>query len=175
RVQASPFTIRSADGATIMLSGGYYPIAYDPLRSDIAQSHDAAATAKEMLQPAYVRATTRRGHTKARVDEVQRPIDLSLSPLFKHLTQVTHDLTHHEWLIDATRLLKDERVAGAIRDHYGAETLKAMRDTVRDVAAGDVADAGAPERIAARMRINTTAAVMGWSMTTSLLQPFGLA
>lgn len=175
RVQPAPFAIRSADGVEMQLSGGYYPISFDVLRDDVAQSHDQAAAAKEMLQAAYTRSTTRRGHTKKRVEKVQRAMDLSMQPLFKHLTQVTHDLTHHEWLIDATRLLRDERVASAIREHYGAEVLKAMRDTVRDVAVGDVASAGAAEHMVARLRRNTTAAVLGWSMTTSLLQPFGLA
>lgn len=175
RVQPAPFAIRSADGVEMQLSGGYYPISFDTLRDDVAQSHDQAAAAKEMLQAAYTRSTTRRGHTKKRVEKVQRAMDLSMQPLFKHLTQVTHDLTHHEWLIDATRLLRDERVASAIREHYGAEVLKAMRDTVRDVAVGDVPSAGAAEHMVARLRRNTTAAVLGWSMTTSLLQPFGLA
>lgn len=175
RVQALPFTVTSSDGVVLQLSGGYYPIAYDPVRSDVQQSHDAATAAKEMLAAAYTRATTRRGHTKARVGEVKRPIDLSLSPVFRHLTQVTHDLSHHEWLIDAERLLRDGRIADAIREHYSPEVLKSLRATVRDVAAGDVAGAGTPDRIVARMRASTTAAVMGWSMTTSLLQPFGLA
>lgn len=175
RVQPAPFAIRSADGVEMQLSGGYYPISFDVLRDDVAQSHDQAAAAKEMLQAAYTRSTTRRGHTKKRVEKVQRAMDLSMQPLFKHLTQVTHDLTHHEWLIDATRLLRDERISSAIREHYGAEVLKAMRDTVRDVAVGDVPSAGAAEHMVARLRRNTTAAVLGWSMTTSLLQPFGLA
>ncbi|MCL4183086.1 MAG: hypothetical protein KJ011_06530 [Burkholderiaceae bacterium] len=175
KVIASPFTIKSADGIDMQMAGGYYPIAYSPLESDIAQSHDAGAVAKEMLQGAYTRSTTRRGHTKARVEKVVRPVELSLSPLFKHLTQVTHDLSHHEWLIDATRLLRDERVATAIREHYSPEVLKALRATVHDVAVGDIPSAGSTERITARLRRNTTAAVIGWSMTTSLLQPFGLA
>lgn len=175
RVQATPFAIKSADGVEMQLSGGYYPIAFDPLRSDQAQSHAAGADAKEMMQAAYTRSTTRRGHTKARAEKVAIAVEHSLQPIFRHLTQVTHDLTHHEWLIDATRLLRDERVAGAIREHYGPEVLKSMRDTVRDVAVGDTADINAADRVIARMRRNTTAAVMGWSMTTSLLQPFGLA
>jgi hypothetical protein len=124
--------------------GGYYPIKYDPLRSSRAEADTqprcsarwsaastcarrrAAVTSKSASSPPAARCAT----TSAS------------SP--QHVDQVIHDLAWHEWLIDANRLLRSGAIDGAIRDHYGPEKLRAMKDTLRDIAVGDIGAQTAP-------------------------------
>lgn len=175
KVEAVPFDVVASDGTTVHMRGGYYPIVYDNDRSNAAAKRDALQIAKDMLRGAIGAATTRRGHTKARVEEVKaQPLRLSLNVITQHVEQVVHDLAWHEWLIDANKILADKRIAAAIREHYGPEILKTMKANVDGIATGDVANQTALDQILLGLRSNVSRAVMGFSLTTGLLQPFGV-
>jgi hypothetical protein len=188
KVEAEPFTIRVAipgqvvDGKTtilryedVQMRGGYYPIKYDPDRSVRAERNEAKENALQILRGAIGRATTRRGHTKARVEEVKgRPVMKDLGVITQHVNQVVHDLAWHEWFIDANRLMNDPRILGAIREHYGPEVHRALQDSAEAIAVGDSIHQGQIDKLLLRMRANVTRSIMGASLTTALLQPFGL-
>lgn len=134
-----------------------------------------AELVKQSMQGLYTRATTRRGHTKARVEEVTgRPVRKDLGVIFEHVTQVTHDLAWHEYLIDANRLLRHKGVDAAIRNHHGPEVLRQMRNTLEALAVGDVPAQNAFERFTNHIRTGATIAGLGWNLMTAALQPFGL-
>ncbi|MGE0745240.1 MAG: hypothetical protein AB7K86_08335 [Rhodospirillales bacterium] len=174
KVEADAFTVTLADGSTMNLRGGYYPAAASTELSTRASGHDQAEAAQQMMRGAYVASTTRRGHLKERTGS-KAPLELSLDPLFRHVNNVTHDLAFHEWLIDANRVLRDPAFDRAVRDHYPAETLKVLHDAVNDIAAGDTATMTSVEKVLMLARRNVSAATMGWSLTTALMQPFGLS
>lgn len=174
KVEAEPFALNLADGTTVQMRGGYYPIKYDTERSTRAESQEKAEVAKDMMRGAFTRATTRRGHTKARTEEVNRPIRKDLDVITEHVTQVVHDLAWHEWIIDANRLLSDKRIEGAIRAHYGPDALRTMKDDVAGIATADVVAKTAVDKGLLFMRSQVSRATMGLSFTTALLQPFGL-
>lgn len=174
KVEAAPFNVLLPDGTEVAMRGGYYPLKYDTDRSDRADQHEAAQVAKEMMQGVFSKATTRRGHTKERLKEVKRAVRKDLNVITQHVTQVVHDLAYHEWLIDTNKLLADERVVSAIRDHYGPKVLKTMRDDVLGIATADVVPMDNVDKALLMLRGNVTRATMGASLTTAFLQPFGL-
>ena len=174
KVEAMPFTRTLADGSTIALTGGYYPIKYDQSKDDKAAAHDQSAIAKEVMRGAFTAQTTRKGHTEARVEEVKRPVRLSLDVITEHVAQVTHDLAWHEWLIDATRILRAKKISSAIRDHYGDAVLKTMRDSLTGIAVGDLANQTAADTALMYLLANVQRSTIGFSLTTAFLQPFGL-
>lgn len=174
KVEALPFTATASDGSQIEMKGGYYPIKYDPNRSTRAEADNIADIVKQSIQGAYTRATTRRGHTKARVENVGRPVRKDFSVIFDHVTQVIHDLSWHEYLIDANRLLRAGGIDGAIRDYYGPEVLRTMRKALEDMAAGEIPAQNVFERSINHLRTGATVAGLGWNLTTALLQPLGL-
>jgi hypothetical protein len=174
KVQASAFTVTLADGTEMQMRGGYYPIKYDPDRSSKAEADTAAELTKQMMMGQYTRATTRRGHTKGRADTVNRAVRKDIGVIFQHVDQVIHDLAWHEWLIDATRILRAGPIDAAIRETAGPEVLREMKKTIEDIAAGDVPAQSEFESAVNHLRVGTTIAGMGWNLMTSLMQPLGL-
>lgn len=175
RVEPSPVIVRSADGQNVELRGGYYPIKYDTRQSSIDRSHELAEMVKMALQGAYTRATTRRGHTKQRAEQVGRPLRRDIRVLFDHITDVTHDLAWHEWLIDANRLLGDRKLDGAIREAVGPEALQAMKEAVQDIALGPAPARNAFERSINWVRTGASIAGLGFNLVSGMLQPFGIS
>lgn len=156
------------------LRGGYFPIKYNPDRSSQAEADDLAEALRQTMQGLYTRASTRRGHTKARVESTGRPLRYDLGVVFEHVNQVIHDLAWHEYLIDANRLLRAGAVDSAVRSHYGPEVLKAIKQGVNDIATGDIAPQAITDKMLAHVRQGSTIVGLGWNLTTSLLQPLGL-
>lgn len=174
KVDAAPFEITASDGTIVQMAGGYYPIKYDPDRSSKAEADTEAEVTKQMMMGQYTRATTRRGHTKARADTVNRAIRKDISVMFEHINQVIHDLSWHEWLIDATRLLRAEPIDAAIRETAGPVVLRELKKAVTDIAAGEVPAQNEVERSLNYLRNGVTVVGMGWNLMTSLMQPLGL-
>lgn len=170
RVEAAPFITNTGR----QLTGGYFPIKYDPTRSTQSASQTTAETIRQELNGAFRRSTTRRGHTKARTDTVRRPMRKDFDVIFQHVDQVIHDLSWHEWLIDANRLLRADKIDKAIRDGYGAAKLNDLLSAVADIAEGTKPAQDALERFVNRTRAGVTMAFLGWSIQTSLMQPLGL-
>jgi hypothetical protein len=171
RVVAVPYT--TASGRVV--TGGYMPLKYDDRLSAGAIRNldlDAANIAK---QAAFTQATTRRGHTKARVATVKMKVRLDFGVLFEHVGEVIHDLTHHEALVDVGRILGHKEVAAAILETHGDVVYKKMRATLRDVAFGDIPARNGFEQAINHVRIGATIAGLGWNVTTAFLQPLGLA
>jgi hypothetical protein len=175
KVEAEPFQVRSADGQLVDMRGGYYPIKYDTERSSRAEADDLAESVRATMQGLYTRATTRRGHTKARVEKVERPVTKDLGVPFQHVNQVIHDLAFHEYLIDANRLIAAPAIDSAIREHYGVEVLRTIKRTLKDIAEGEAGAENGFEKAVNHVRVGTTIVGLGWNLTTGLLQPLGLS
>lgn len=174
KVAAEPFALNLADGTTVQMRGGYYPIKYDADRSGKADSQEAAEVAKDMMRGAFTKATTRRGHTKARVAEVNRAVRKNLDVITQHVTQVVHDLAWHEWIIDANRLIGNKSIEAALREHYGPDVIRTIKSDIEGIATADVVAQTALESGLLMLRRNASRSIMAFSFTTALLQPFGL-
>lgn len=169
-----PLTV-TRDGQTIELRGGYYPVKYDPAASQRAEEHADAEGAKRQLQGAYTSATTRRSFTKARADEVVgRPLLYSLAGLYSGVNDVIHDLSWHEWLIDANRLLRSSRIDDAIRSHYGPEAKAQLKSWVNDVAEGEKGATNDGEVALGKLRQNVSVAGLGYNVVSAAMQGLGL-
>jgi hypothetical protein len=154
--------------------GGYFPINYDGRL--VARAGVLKETGEATLKTfaAYVSATTRRGHTQARIDNVKMAVRLDFSVLFNHVDQVIHDLTHHEMLIDVNRLLEDRDVQAAIVDTRGHQVYRQFVNGLEDIAMGAAPAKNWGERAANFARGGTQVALLGLNFWTALQQPLGL-
>jgi hypothetical protein len=172
--QVLPRAFMLSDGTE--MRGGYYPVVYDPMRNYRTEALEGVETSK-LFGNSYQRATTRQGFTKERTD-VQRPIHLTLSVLNRHLTEVIHDLTHREAIMQADRFLSDRRVVEAVDNALGREIRKQFRPWLSHIAnewAIDRRGLDGVEAIAKRMRTSATILGMGFRLSTILAQTAGYA
>ena len=171
-IEPTPFVITSADGVSMTLRGGYYPIKYDPAASQRAEEHADAEAAKRQLQGAYTSATTRRSFTKARAEAVVgRPLLYSLSGVYSGINDVIHDLAWHEWLIDTNRLIKG--VDHAVRSHYGPEVKKQFKTWAEAIAEGEKGATDALDLAASKLRQGVSASGLGFNLMSAAMQPTG--
>lgn len=173
-IEPVAFEIRTSDGQTLQLNGGYYPIKYDPNQSGKAAEFAEAEDAKALMRAAHTAATTRRSFTKTRAEEVHgRPVLLTFDGIWQGANELIHDLSWHEWAIDANRLMK--RLDDPIRNHYGAQYVEVLRSSLKDSVRGDTDPTNMLERSLNHVRIGSTVVGLGWNLTTAMLQPLGLS
>lgn len=154
--------------------GGYYPLNYD---SRLVARAGAFAKGNEgdlVAAAGYVRATTRRGHTEARLDNVKMSVRLDFGVLYRHVDQVLHDLTHHEMLIDVSRMLGDVEVQEAILKTKGDLAYQQFTSALQDIALGAAPAKSVLDRSARFLRTRTQIALMGFSFWTGAQQPLGI-
>lgn len=155
--------------------GGYFPVKYDSKRSGRVQEFMDAEQAKQDMRAAYTSSTTSRSYTKQRADKVVgRPLLYSFSAIYQGTEEIIHDLTHHEWLIDVNKFIRDKDFDRAVRTNYGAEFASLIKDAVRDIARGNTPAQNVWERSVNHIRIGATIAGLGWNFSTAFLQPLGL-
>jgi hypothetical protein len=173
KVDAKPFTVTTADGKEIKLSGGYYPLKYKP---DPSKPH---ATVEEMVDQSMRggtwRANTRSNHRKEREGSGGRKVRLELGVMTEHVRDVIHDITHHEWLIDANKLLRNSPLVEAIKKNVGAEAYDELLKTMNAVALNGRQAIEAHEGVAEWLARKTRAATLVANVATVLKQYLGLA
>jgi hypothetical protein len=124
KIERRAFSVTARDGASVDLAGGYYPAKYDSNYSGTGAKQETGPLAG-LAETGYIAATTPRGHTKARTEAFSAPMLLDFEyVLQRHLAGVIKDLTHREFLIDANRLLKDQRVRTTIQDYLGRQYVQ---------------------------------------------------
>jgi hypothetical protein len=163
KVVATPFQTLAGD-----FTGGYFPLKYEGQLSARAAAHVDATFAEGIKQASYNNASTDRGHTKARLEHVELPVRLDLGVITQHLNQVIHDLTHHEALMDVSRLLGHKDVQQAIYAHYGDITYGQIKGALRDIGFGSQPAPGWYQTINS-IRANMVTATLGLNVVTSLM------
>lgn len=174
-VQPMQFTVNTADGQQLTLKGGYYPVKYDAEASRRSQQLDDASDAKAAMSAAYSSSTTHQSFVKKRSEKVVgRPLMLSMNGVYSGVQDVIHDLAWREWLIDATKMMNSTALDAAIRDKHGAETVRAIDDWIKDIAAGTHKPRGAGDRAAAFMRRNVAAAGLALNVMNAVQNITGI-
>jgi len=164
---------RSVETPFGVLKGGYFPVVYDPRKNYDAEAN--AAKGRDLFETIYTRATTPKGFTKERTN-VERPIHLSLGIINRHVSEVIHDLTHREAIMQADKFLSNRRIMKGVDDTLGPEVRRQFRPWLQRIAnewAYDRAGQAGIENILKQARLNTTIVGMGFRATTILMQLAG--
>jgi conjugative element/phage-associated large polyvalent protein len=170
KVQATAFTIRSADGETVRMRGGYFPVAYDPrfTGQGEAQAEDAA---KAMLAGKYTRAATPKGHLKERTD-FAAPVMLDYQAvLTRHLDDVITDLSHREFLKQANWIVTDREIKNTLQERIGETGYSALRGFIGHTVGADrpLSDAStkAWHKVTDAVMANTAVYALGFRVITA--------
>lgn len=131
-VTPSEFTVM-CDGKPLKMKGGYYPIAYNPLKSSKAEQQTMDAVTQTNMSGAQVLGTGR-GFTKARseTDTIERPLLLQFNVIPEHLQNVIKNITFRIAARDAYRLTHSKSFEEYVRGTLGVEALRAVDQWVVD-------------------------------------------
>jgi hypothetical protein len=155
-----------------LVKGKYFPIKYDPTASARALQDDLSTDARGRSAR---NPSTRAGFTKATVETTGRRLRLDEGVIFQHLNEVIHRLSHEDKLADIRKLLNDRRLQSSIVDRYGIDAYRIVRDTVADVAVGDVPAQGSIEKALRHLRTGATAAAMGFNLMSAAMNLTGIS
>lgn len=167
-----PKEVKLPNGIT--LKGGYYPITYDRKASSIGAANEAYDAGLKAAAAARGRSTPDASHTKGRSRKVVEPVTLTSRAGFEAMDAIIHDIAWREVLMDASRIFSPKtELAKSIKKYWGAESLDAIHDWIKDIAANGRGNSAPADAIANFLRSNVSLAGIGLNLVTAILQLIG--
>ncbi len=159
-----------------VIKGGYYPVVFDPLRSQMGD--DNADAAAEDLFGMKAGVGTPKGHTISRTGAAA-PMMLSVEGvLFNHVEKVITRSAFAVYARDVMRVTKNKRVREAIDVRLGREyrgQIKTWLQRVINSGALDTRGLKWWENLLRQSRVNLTMVAMGFRVSTMIAQISGLS
>lgn len=113
------------------MRGGYWPLAYDHSKSEVGERQSDDDAMRLMMGQGYSRATTPKGYTKSRVENVKAALQLDFGTVMsRHLDNVMTDLAYRKAVKDITSLMRDPRVKDAINGRLGKTAFDTLKGAV---------------------------------------------
>lgn len=164
RVRAKPYTINGRK-----VSGGYYPIVYDPRLTTRANEMELDDIVKTQLSGSSTMGIGM-GSTKKRVKQVKNQILYkSLDVWPSAVNEAIHHICMREAVTDVYKLISHPDVEAAVQENYGMRTYAALKQWAKDCWKTDVQKTDKISRMLENMRRNTTFAVMAYRTSTAVL------
>jgi hypothetical protein len=129
KVEPLGFEAPTADGSTVVLQGGYYPLKEDRRASIRADKRDTES------QPLYTETfalfvpKTFTGYTNSRTG-ASYSIDLNQKNRYKHIQAVAHDIAFRETITDLRRLANNADFKALMERKAGPEGYRLIREFV---------------------------------------------
>jgi ribosomal protein S11 len=156
--------------------GGYFPVIFDPNESTRADLDEAS---KLSPNGAWHQVSTRAGASRGRVERVHnRPLLLNMGVITRHIGEVIHDVTHREAVVQARKILSDNRIRAVVNSRLGPEYYRRMGSWLENVATPNVSNSKSdPAMISIARHLNKGISLvgLGFRITTVLVQPLGLS
>lgn len=164
RVRAKPYTINGRK-----VSGGYYPIVYDPQLTTRTNEMELDDIVKTQLSGSSTMGIGM-GSTKKRMKQVKNQILYkSLDVWPSAVNEAIHHICMREAVTDVYKLISHPDVEAAVQENYGMKTYAALKQWAKDCWKTDVQKTDKISRMLENMRRNTTFAVMAYRTSTAVL------
>jgi hypothetical protein len=151
KVEAQPYTVTTADGVSLRMRGGYFPVVADPELTDIVKEGDALKAAQAVAgavgggRPTGPKAF----HMKKRVGSAH-PVRLDFGVIQAHWQDAMHYISHAEVMTDIHHIIRDKDWRASFVDRMGPAEWDAWRAILSNAARPMQPNAGAWGRLGAR-------------------------
>ena len=163
------FTILGRDGNTYTLDGGYFPIKYDPLDAK-TQEQQADAAAKQQAGMSNIAMSLGKGFLKERSNAtIERRLDLRFDVIGKSLADVIHLVAFREPVRDVRRIVLNDSFRNLATRYLGDAAYKNIKKWTSDCWMEEPMSTSWFDRAAAKLRNAQTMGVMGYRVSTALL------
>ena len=173
KVDPLSFTVRTSDGQTITVKGGYYPLAYNPEHSDRTKVMDFEDHYKKIGNGVYISASTRAGATHERVKKHGHVVKLGLNLIDRHLREIIRDISIGDEVNFVKSLLNKQDVRNAFKNTNNFVALDEFNLWLTDAAVGELPAIDALERWVNYSRIGFTVSKLAYNVMTTALQLTG--
>jgi len=174
-VEPQALTVKTADGKEVTLKGGYYPAKYDLDANAMSENLDAQQQAEQQMSAARMTPATQNGGLKKRAKQVKgRPVTLKLNALYSRVDEMIHDLCYREVIIDANRLMNSS-FNSTVRETYGPEYARVLKDYIADVAVGERIPNDAVDMLVNFIRRGRSAASLGLNIFNTIQNLTGIS
>lgn len=164
RVRAKPYTINGRK-----VSGGYYPIVYDPQLTTRTNELELDDIVKTQLSGSSTMGIGM-GSTKKRVKQVKNQILYKSLDVFPSaVNEAIHHICMREAVTDVYKLISHPDVEAAVQENYGMKTYASIKQWAKDCWKTDVQKTDKISHMLENMRRNTTFAVMAYRTSTAVL------
>lgn len=164
RVRAKLYTINGRK-----VSGGYYPIVYDPQLTTRTNEMELDDIVKTQLSGSSTMGIGM-GSTKKRVKQVKNQILYkSLDVWPSAVNEAIHHICMRDAVTDVYKLVSHPDVEAAVQENYGMKTYAALKQWAKDCWKTDIQKTDKISRMLENMRRNTTFAVMAYRNSTAIL------
>lgn len=174
-VEAKALQVQTADGQTLQLRGGYFPIRYDPVENTTQFERDQKKADEQLFGGRnYGAAQTKFGHLKERAEGgLGTPLLLNFTVLADHLYNTVHDITHRKAVLDVAKVLRNKTAREAIETYAGREQYQELMPWLQDVANEAQGPMTQIQKMANWARSSGTIMQMGYKLTTIAMVPAG--
>lgn len=155
-------------------AGGYVPIKTDHLKGKTTMPTQEDM-GKAMRTGSFVRRSPKDSFVKNRSKGAKHtPLRLDLGIVSEHIAEVIHYLSWQEFLIDAYRLVGDQRFRNAVVRGYGEQAYSSMTTSLKNLSSGQLHQLTGLNRAVDRVASKSTIALIGANLMTVLMQPVGI-
>lgn len=175
---------KAVEGVTFTLASGreikgqYYPLKYStdaPTPKAVTQQRLEEKDMLADLGKTYSKPMTKTGHLKERVGSGGKRVKLSISVFHEHVQNVIHDINYRPAVIDAHKIIQNERFAQAYINAAGREQYDMLRPWIAAVATERAEEPGGfVTDIMQRARRNFSIVAMGYKIGTATQQLTGI-
>lgn len=151
--------------------GWYWPMVYDPARSQDAAER-GAKDADALFENIYARANTDTGRMNTRKEGYARPLLLSLDTIPRIIRDEIHDIAYREAIMDADKFLRNGKVRKAIMEALSPEHYDQLRPWLQSIANDRKVDMAALkwfDALAHGARTRATIVGLGYRISTMLV------
>ena len=168
KVERVPLNVTAADGSTVTLGGGYYPLVFDRRFKDKAGMLEDVDDALNFTEAMLRTPKPKSGMTKTRTGGTLPP-KLSADVVMRHVTDTIHYVTHELPLRNVYQIVRDQKYAESFTRAFGKESYETLLPWLRGIARPEKIHKSAGDNTVEFLCKMGTLNVMGFSFTTAMM------
>jgi len=168
--EAQELAVQSADGETVVLKGGYYPLMFDHKLSTKAAQIKEEDLMKNRRTSVYNTTKPEDGMTYARKEGHSLPPELSLNVWFTHIDDTARNISHTEFMRDLNRVTIDKEWRAKVQDKAGPEVYSRLREFVQFQARPERRIRSPWDKALEKQRSLATTGILGLNVSVALKQ-----
>ena len=128
-VEATPVTFTLANGKTVYMRGGYFPLVRDTQMGSTPAGQNRIASTDESFVSGLNTMTTASGSSKERT-RAKYPISLVAGCEINAINDTIHDIAFRETILDLRKIMNDEEIFREMKSRLGESNLKLLKENL---------------------------------------------